>query len=81
MNTLWFWEIEFADGDGMKADTAYWRVLIMLILLLVVAITGCGGATEAAAPDFSMTNAIGGTVDLADYAGDPVLLFFHMADG
>ena len=81
MHTLWFWEIEFVDGDGMKTDTARWRVLIMVILMLIVAITGCGGATEATAPDFSMTNAIGGTVDLADYAGDPVLLFFHMADG
>ena len=55
--------------------------MVLLILMLVVAITGCGGATEEAAPDFSMDNAIGGTVDLADYAGDPVLLFFHMADG
>lgn len=53
----------------------------MLTLMLVVALTGCGGATEEAAPDFSMVNAIGGTVDLDDYAGDPVLLFFHMADG
>lgn len=65
----------------MRIETTRWGILMMLILMLVVAVTGCGGATEEAAPDFSMDDAIGGTVDLTDYSGDPVLLFFHMADG
>lgn len=81
MCAIWFLGYGVQTGDEMRNQSAGWRVLILLTLMLVVALTGCGGATEEAAPDFSMVNAIGGTVDLDDYVGDPVLLFFHMADG
>ncbi|MBN1564903.1 MAG: redoxin domain-containing protein [Anaerolineae bacterium] len=33
------------------------------------------------APAFTLPTADGGTVALADYAGENVLLFFHMAVG
>lgn len=33
------------------------------------------------APDFSLLSSDGETVALADYRGEPVLLYFHMADG
>ena len=33
------------------------------------------------APNFDLPTATGETVSLANYAGQPVLLFFHMADG
>lgn len=33
------------------------------------------------APAFSLPDAHGGTVALSDYAGRPVLLYFHMAVG
>ena len=36
---------------------------------------------ERAAPGFTLDNALGGQVSLSDYAGEPVLLFFHMAVG
>jgi hypothetical protein len=35
----------------------------------------------AQAPAFNLPAAGGGTVSLADYSGQPVLLFFHMAVG
>ena len=31
------------------------------------------------APEFSLPNSLGGEVALSDFAGQPVLLFFHMA--
>jgi hypothetical protein len=36
----------------------------------------------ASAPDFTLPNALGGEIALADYVGkQPVLLYFHMAVG
>ena len=40
-----------------------------------------GIAVGAPAPDFALPASDGSTVSLSDYAGQPVLLFFHMADG
>ena len=55
--------------------------VLLLILAMALAIGGCGDGDTEVAPDFALENAIGGTVALDDYAGTPVLLFFHMADG
>ena len=54
-------------------------------LLLALTLAACGDdgaiAEGAAAPAFALPSAAGGTVALADYGDEPVLLFFHMADG
>ncbi len=55
--------------------------LVVLVLLLALAIAGCGGTDAETAPGFSLESAGGATVALEDYSGTPVLLFFHMADG
>ena len=63
-----------------------WLGLWSLIGLLLAACTGqpaapTGIAIGADAPAFTLPNAAGGQVSLADYAGRPVLLYFHMAVG
>lgn len=63
------------------------RPIILLLLLGALILAGCseessdGLAVGDDAPDFSLPEASGGTVSLADYAGQPALLYFHMADG
>jgi len=70
------------DFRGLKH-----RWLALLVVLLLLALAACGGSepegiqTGAAAPDFSLPDVTGQTVSLSDYAGTPVLLFFHMAVG
>ena len=63
-------------------------VLVSLLLVLAIFLTACGGnssndeiAVGNPAPDFSLTDSNGNTVTLAEYRGQPVLLFFHMAGG
>ena len=58
------------------------------ILLIVFVLSACSSevsediSTGPTAPDFSLQNALGGTVSLQDYIGkQPVLLYFHMAVG
>ena len=38
-------------------------------------------AVENQAPAFTLPASDGSTVSLSDYAGQPVLLYFHMANG
>jgi peroxiredoxin len=52
-----------------------------VVAAMVLAVTGCRGTAQDRAPGFSLENALGAPVALADYSGTPVLLFFHMADG
>jgi hypothetical protein len=60
-----------------------WGALVGGLLLLL---TACGGqeglAVGDAAPSFTLPEAAGGSVSLADYQGtQPALLYFHMAVG
>ncbi len=60
--------------------------VVGLIVLLSLVVAACGGdddglAVGDAAPGFSLEEASGGDVDLADYRGQDVLLYFHMAEG
>lgn len=43
--------------------------------------TDTGLAVGDDAPAFSLPSSTGDTVSLADYSGQPVLLYFHMAVG
>lgn len=58
-----------------------------LLALLAIALAACGAppvkiATGSPAPAFTLPAAGGGEYSLAAYQGrQPVLLFFHMADG
>mgnify|MGYP001248208449 CR=1 FL=1 len=61
-------------------------LLLALVGLLLPACTGTATpeafGVGAAAPGFTLPDAAGGDVSLADYQGkQPVLLFFHMAMG
>lgn len=60
----------------------------LVVVLVVLVLAGCGTAaptplTEGdSAPAFTLPAADGGTVALAEYVDkQPVLLYFHMADG
>lgn len=54
-------------------------LLAWLSTVLMLLLTACGNASQA--PDFTLANATGEEVSLADFKGKPVLLFFHMASG
>ena len=60
-------------------------IAVIGVMLLGLGLAACGdddGATEgSSAPGFSLPDSTGGTVSLADYGDEPVLLYFHMADG
>lgn len=55
-------------------------------LLFIPLLVACGTKNDnpiigEVAPDFNLTDASGNRVGLADYRGQPVLLYFHMAVG
>lgn len=64
-----------------------YKPFVMVAFLALLVLSGCSGATSDGpalgddAPDFSLPEAFGSTVSLDDYAGEPALLYFHMADG
>ena len=64
------------------------RLLVGLLLVFAISLTACGAnssgeeiAVGSPAPHFSLTDSEGDTVSLAEFKGQPVLLFFHMAGG
>jgi hypothetical protein len=72
----------------MRRKTINLSMWMIPILLIVFVLSACSPAVTEdissgpTAPDFSLQNALGGTVSLQDYVGNqPVLLYFHMAVG
>ncbi len=62
----------------------WWLPFLLVVFVLSACSSGASDALEVGdtAPDFSLQNALGGTVSLQDYASSqPVLLYFHMAVG
>lgn len=67
---------KLVDGLGLCCALA--------LAMLLAACTGGaqqGIAVGNPAPGFTLPDAAGGQVSLADYRGQPVLLYFHMAVG
>lgn len=62
-------------------------VLLFFLLIAGILMTSCGNSASDQigignpAPDFTLNNSEGTPVSLSDYNGQPVLLFFHMAEG
>lgn len=64
-----------------RTRLALWMAALAGLLLAACAPQSQAIQAGAQAPDFSLPSASGQTVSLADYRGQPVLLFFHMAVG
>jgi cytochrome oxidase Cu insertion factor (SCO1/SenC/PrrC family) len=62
-------------------------VFLLLLLITGLLLQACSAGQEgiqvgAQAPDFTLPSSEGTEVSLSDYTGEqPVLLFFHMANG
>ena len=61
---------------------------VVLLLIAAFLLTACGSNTVSnqiavgnQAPDFTLASSDGTRVSLSEYKGQPVLLFFHMAEG
>ena len=55
-------------------------LLAGLGVLLAILLAACQN-TDSPAPDFTLPSATGEEVALSDFAGQPVMLYFHMAVG
>lgn len=72
----------------MRNKSLQRKVALFLFVMLGLLLTACGipkGATPSVgdrAPSFSLPSANDGTISIKDYRDiQPVLLYFHMADG
>ena len=59
--------------------------LVVTLVTLTLWIAACAGDVGLQvgdeAPDFALNSAQGNQISKADYSGQPVLLYFHMAMG
>ena len=58
----------------------------LAVALIGASLVGCGGSDDefgvgSDAPAFELPSSSGGTTSLADFGDEPVLLYFHMAEG
>jgi cytochrome oxidase Cu insertion factor (SCO1/SenC/PrrC family) len=63
-------------------------IIIVILLTAGILLTACDTNSSSnqihvgnLAPDFILSNSDGSPVSLSEYKGQPVLLFFHMAEG
>ena len=59
-------------------------LLVTFVVILMLVLSACGSSELSEgdeAPDFTLPAADGSSVSLSDYQGEPVMLFFHMANG
>jgi cytochrome oxidase Cu insertion factor (SCO1/SenC/PrrC family) len=67
--------------ESLRRIVRWFTVLPVLILAACTGSTAQSIAVGTVAPAFTLPAATGEQVSLADYAGRPVLLYFHMAGG
>lgn len=80
--------ISIATGVIIKLFKVFKPVAVIKWLLFSLALAACQPApalvtaeSKDLAPAFTLPSSDGSQVSLADYAGQPVLLYFHMANG
>lgn len=71
-------------GEAVRMKSSRLTLLIFLSIILAACAPQPAPANPLVgvkAPDFELDNVLGSKTTLSEYAGTPVLLFFHMAVG